>query len=262
MTVECSRWIACMVVSLGLITFLLVLGRPNFFPADNRAGPNQTYASHSSTGGASDSGSKFQTTMGKKRGRFDQRFDRWQTAFKVAGAEPELQWNPGATARKMKAFTEWAGQVPPDLRRLLLKHDGQAPDSTPVFWVNRLLSCEEIMKESDGLNDINNDIEIVGSTKMGPVPVAEAVWWHPDLMLFLSDDSGGGIAVDRKTGEVWDWDHDGGMFGMLAPDIGSFFERMAIAYEEKRFTVEDAGDPLLLPEINPSDTKDDSSGEE
>ena len=50
---------------------------------------------------------------------------------------------------------------------------------------------------------------------------------------------------------MWDWYHDGGMFGMLAPRIREFFERMAIAFEEQRSTIEDAGDLLWRPELKP-----------
>ena len=244
------HWFACLIILIGLIRILEV-GREKTSSGDIEAKTESARATGMDSLGAHTPDFELRPTIGKGRARFHLRLERWQTAFLATVPAADLMLNPGMTADEMEVFEEWAGRVPPDLRRLLLRHNGQDPNSTPVYGIDRLLSSEKIATESDELNDINTDLEISEAEKTGTIPVKEALWWHPDLMLFLSDDSGGGVAVDRRTGAVWDWDHDGGLFGMLAPSIGIFFDRMATAFKEKRFTIENAGDLLWLPEISP-----------
>ena len=188
----------------------------------------------------------------KNKKQFDERLARWQKAIRSRMSGTDHEWRSGATTQEIAGLEKWAGQVPIGLRRLLTQYNGQEKDpTTPLYWVNRLLSAEEIIRETDQLQEINEDVGLSRGEIEGTTPVEEAAWWHKDLILFLSDDNGGGVAVDRKTGAVWDWDHDGGMYKKLAPDISTFFELMAAAYEEGRFTVEDAGDLLLLPALDP-----------
>ena len=188
------------------------------------------------------------TAMAEHLARFDERLERWSEAFESRAPDLDFKWHPGATDNEIARLEDWAGQVPADLKRLLMAHNGQPEEATPFFWVNRLLSCDEIIFESTELHEINVDID--PTTASRDIPMKDAVWWHADLMLFLSDGSGGGVAIDRRTGAIWDWDHDGGMFGMMAPDLGTFLEWIAIAFEEGRFTHEDAGDILLLPDLS------------
>ncbi|MGI9240101.1 MAG: SMI1/KNR4 family protein [Verrucomicrobiales bacterium] len=187
--------------------------------------------------------------MGNPRARFDHQFASWLAAFKSRSENPEMMWMEGATAEEINQLEQAAGQIPPDLRRLLLTHNGQDQKATPLHFVNRLLSCEEIIHESTELQEINADVGLSPGEIDGTTPIEEAAWWHKNLLLFLSDDNGGGVAVDRQTGAVWDWDHDGGLFGQLAPDIGTFFEWMCLALKEGRYEKEE---PIYYPELDPA----------
>ena len=210
-----------------------------------------------SPGGTSELGGGFVSAMAQGDERFHRRYDRWLRAVMRVAPHSEFSWNAGASAEGVAALEEWAGTLPADLRRLVLLHDGQpSEEATPMFWVNRLLSCQEIMHETDELQEINEDIGLNPGEIDGTTPVDEAAWWHRDLILFLSDDNGGGLAIDRKTGAVWDWDHDGGIFGKLAPDIGTFLDKIAGAFDAGHYTIEDAGDELWLPELDPERRKE------
>ena len=249
---QCTLWIA-----LGLAVIALVYFTNPWWRGGDARGQQKGGASHSknSAGSGRDEGLARLSAMSDHGVLFEKRLRRWMDTFESRLVEDkDYEWRPGATSEEIAEFEKWAGEVPLDLRLLLMVHNGQARDpETPLFWVNRLLSSEEIARETDELQEIHEDVGLSPGEIDGTVPVSEAAWWHKDLMLFLADDNGGGVAVDRKTGAVWDWDHDGGIFGMLAPDIGTFFDLMTAAYEEGKFTVEDAGSLLLLPELKPDE---------
>ena len=143
--------------------------------------------------------------------------------------------------------------MPIDLQRLLRKHNGQDEDATSMYFVNRLLSCGEIQFETDELLEINDEILTAEERKTIDDPIADDDWWHPRLMLVFSDGNGGGIAVDRTSGEVWSWDHDGGLFGIKAPSISKLFEWMTLALDEGRFEGPTEYSSPYFPQLDPAD---------
>ena len=63
--------------------------------------------------------------------------------------------------------------------------------------------------------------------------------WHTNLVI-VSDLAGGGLAIDWYTGEVWEWDHDGGFSGIVAPSWNALLVAMSESLEQGHGEFQDA----------------------
>jgi cell wall assembly regulator SMI1 len=128
--------------------------------------------------------------------------------------------------------------LPRDLRESLAIHDGNArtfilygPNES-VFGT--LLSLHEIVLAWRSLKSL------FAGRKAGSAKGVKPFWWHRKWVPALGgfgDHTGIDLDPDRggKLGQVFDWAHDGGVLGVVAPSYGALFARFVRELKEGRY---------------------------
>lgn len=178
---------------------------------------------------------------------FEAVFNEWAKLYSSRTGKADLGLFAGASNSDIDTLRRFSGgELPPDLEWLLRLHNGSKYEyQGVVFNNNRLNTVAEIISETIELQEINEQ-----RSRTIDQPIDPDGWWHPRLLLVFTDQNGGGAAVDRRTGEVWHWDHDGGFHGLLAPNLKTFFEWVNLAIQSENYIP--FNDDLVLFELDPS----------